>query len=219
VSAPQFVSILAGFAHRASVASGGDRVMFAWIVDGDVHARLATLDGNFTTLDIVVLPKTAAEQVAQARVAAASGGGFVLAVRWSQTAATGPGRIELFRVTPAGAIGAPTLVTDRSGSDADNRESFALASRPDGTVLVAWHTCGPLGDDSMCGVFGRFLRDTGAPLGDAFAIPTTTAADQKRPSVVALPDAFVAIWSDASQQAPDVLGLGVRARILYPPAP
>lgn len=218
--AAQTVSTSAGFAHRASLAASGDRVLFAWILDGNLYTRMAQASGALLGLDGVLVPLTATEQIAHARVAAASGGGFVIAARWVQSSLTsGPGRIELFRVSAAGQImGAPTLVTDRSATDVDNRESFGIASRPDGTVLVAWHTCDPIGDDSRCGVFGRFLRDTGEPLGDAFVIPTTTDGDQKRPSVVALPDGFVAMWSDGSARPPDTVGLSVRARILYPPA-
>ena len=37
------------------------------------------------------------------------------------------------------------------------------------------------------------------------------------PSVAGLPDGFVAIWSDASAQPPDVVGSAVRARVMYLP--
>ena len=215
------VSTLTGTVHRSSVASAGDRVLFAWITDGSLHTRIASTAGVFSTADTVLVPATATEQVEHARVVPASGGGFVIAVRWAQkTTADGPGRIELYRVTATGALAGPaTLVTDRSGSDFDNSESFAAVRRSDGTVLIAWHTCGPLGDDSMCGVFGRTMRDTGEAISNVFTIPTTTLGDQKRPSVAALPDAFVAVWADASAKPPDVAGQSVRARIFYPTAP
>jgi hypothetical protein len=61
------------------------------------------------------------------------------------------------------------------------------------------------------------VRDTGEPITDAFVIPTTTKADQQLPSVIALDDAFVALWSDASATPPDASGTAVRARLLYPP--
>lgn len=215
------VSALAGFAHRSAVAGSGDKILFAWIVSGDLHVRTASAAGALLTGDTVLVTQTATDQIEHARVVAAAGGGFAIAVRWTRkNAATGPGRIELYRVDPAGApVGTPALVTDRSASDFDSSESFAAASRPDGTVLVAWHTCGELGDGSMCGVFGRILRDTGEPVTDAFGIPTTTLGDQKRPSVAALPDAFVAVWSDASGTPPDIAGQSVRARVIYPPGP
>jgi hypothetical protein len=216
---PITVSTLPGFAHRSSVASTAGKVLFAWIVGGDLHIRMASTAGVFATGDTVLVAQTATDEIDHARVVAASGGGFAIAVRWSQKAtATGTGRIELYRVTSDGALaGATALVTDRSASDFDSSEAFAAASQPDGTLLVAWHTCGALGDDSMCGVFGRILHDTGVPVTDAFAIPTTTLGDQKRPSVAALPGAFVAVWSDASASPPDPDGQAVRARIVYPP--
>jgi hypothetical protein len=216
---PLVVSTLAGFTHRASVAASGDNVLFAWLVAGDLHVRVMSSAGVFVTSDTVLIPKTALDQIEHARVAGVPGGGFVLAARWAQIAGTtGPGRIELFRITAtAGLVGAPTLVTDRSATDFDNHEAFSIASRTDGSVLVAWHTCGTLGDGSQCGVFGRILGTAGEPLSDVFGLATTTEGDQKRPSVIGLPDGFVAVWSDASAKPPDVAGQSVRARIVYPP--
>ncbi|HZJ62667.1 MAG TPA: hypothetical protein VFD36_04035, partial [Kofleriaceae bacterium] len=129
-----------------------------------------------------------------------------------------PGRIQLYQVTSAGKLaGPPALVADRVATDAGGHESFGLAVRPDGTVLVAWHSCRSFDDPRMCDVSGRMLRASGEPLTDVFAVPTTTQGDQERPSVVALPDGFAAIWSDGSAQPPDIVGTSVRARILYPP--
>jgi hypothetical protein len=205
------------FQHRSSVASSGDRVLFAWVVDGDLHARVALTGGGFATADAVLVAKTAAEQIAHARVAGLADGSFVLATRSFMSPAD-PGRIQLYPVTSAGKLaGPPALVADRVATDAGGHESFGLAVRPDGTVLVAWHSCKSFDDPRMCDVSGRMLRASGEPLTDVFAIPTTTQGDQERPSVVALPDGFAAIWSDGSAQPPDIVGTSVRARILYPP--
>lgn len=213
----QAVSTLVGSAHRGAVATSADRALFVWIVAGDLHARMMSNAGAFTTVDTILVPHTATEEIMHARVARAPGGGFVIAVRWAlSTGISGPGRIDLVRVSAAGSlIAAPTLVTDKSATDFDNREAFSIASRTDGTVLVAWHTCGALGDDHMCGVFGRIVRDTGVPVTDVFVLPTTTDGDQKLPSVVGLPDSFVALWTDASAKPPDLVGLAARARIIY----
>ncbi|HET7505007.1 MAG TPA: hypothetical protein VFK02_28480 [Kofleriaceae bacterium] len=213
----------AGDAHRASVAASGDQVLFAWVTDGSLHTRLATSAGTFSSSDTTLVSSAdTPDEVAHARVAAAPGGGFVIAVRWTPKSLSGPGRIELLRVDATGNLaGAPTLITDRTALDdmanLDNDRSFALASRADGLVLVAWHTCGDFGDDNLCGVFGRYLRDTGEPASEPFGIPTTTAGDQTLPSVVALPAGFVAMWSDGSSKPPDTLLRSVRARILPPP--
>lgn len=220
------------FLHRGSVAGNTDKVMAAWVAEvtttgvttSDLHVRVASSGGALSTADTPLVLQTQTDEIKAARVVAASGSGFVVGVRWGQKATTtGAGRIELYRVSPTGAlVGAPTLVSDRTGSDDTPASSFTMASRSDGTMLVAWHACPPLGDDSMCGVFGRMYRDTGADftaLTDSFVIPTTTLGDQKFPAVAALPDAFVAVWSDASATAPDKAGLAVRARIIYPPGP
>jgi hypothetical protein len=219
---PQVISAAADDAHRSSLAASTDRALIAWIVDGDLHLRLASATGAVAAAEQVLVRKTATEQVVHARVAAAgtSTGGFVVAARWAQITGDGPGRIELYRVDAQGALASgPRVVTDRSASDFETAQAFGIAGRSDGTLLVTWHSCGPLGDDNLCGVFGRFMRDTGEPLGDAFVIPTTTKADQVLPSAAAIGDAFVALWSDASATPPDAAGTAVRARILYPPAP
>jgi hypothetical protein len=204
------------FIHRAAVAGSGASALFTWIVEGDLHARVMSNAGTFVTADSVLVARTATEEIVHARIAPVAGG-FLVAARWVQdTFDAGPGRIEVLRVDSDGArIGDPILITDRSASDVDHREAFGFASRAD-TAMVAWHACGALGDDSGCGVFGRLLRDTGAPLGEVFRLATTTAGDQTRPSVVGLPDGFVALWTDDSQQPPDTAGQSVRARVLYP---
>jgi hypothetical protein len=206
-----------GFIHRAAVASSGDNVLFTWIDDGDLHARVMSNAGILMAADAVLVAKTATDEIVHARIAPVTGG-FLVASRWAQIAgSSGPGRIEVLRVDTAGVrSGDPIVVTDRSASDSDSSESFGLASR-DARVMVVWHACGALGDDSGCGVFGRLLHDTGEPAGETFGLATTTLGEQTRPSVVGLPGGFVAAWTDASQKPPDIAGQSVRARILYDP--
>jgi hypothetical protein len=114
-------------------------------------------------------------------------------------------------------MGPPVLISDRSGSDFASSEAFGVAPGRDGSLLVVWHACLEKGDGSGCGVFGRLLGPSGAPLGPELVIPTTTADDQIRPSAVGLPDgAFAVAWTDRSTAAPDSSGTAVRARIIYP---
>jgi hypothetical protein len=208
------------FLHRGQVASSADHALFAWVTNGDVHVRMASSAGAFTAADTLLVPQTQTDEIRSVRAVAAPGGGFVVGARWAQKAPmTGPGKIEIYRVDPSGArVGPPVLVSDRTGSDFSGSESFAMASRPDGILLVAWHACGLLGDDSLCGVFGRILRDSGDAITDAFVIPTSTPGDQVLPSVAPLPDGFVVVWSDASMKRPDPAGRSVRARIVYLPS-
>lgn len=215
-TAPQTLSDVAKDAGRAAVTSSGDRVLYSWISEGQVHVRTAMLSGQPITADTVLIAKAGDDEVAQARIAPAPDGGFVLAARWDPMG-DGPGRIDLLRLGADGvATGPATLVTDRSAND-DNPESFGIATRGDGTVFVVWASCEAFSDGSRCGTFGRFHRDTGEPIADSFTVPTSITGDQVRPSVVALPDAFVATWTDLSASAPDTSGVAARARIVYSP--
>ena len=207
-------------ARRASVAANGDAVLYTWIVDGNLHARVVTSAGLLSSGDLVLAAKAPPLQIEHARVAPGPNAGFVVAVRSAQATGTGPGKIDLYVVDATGKlVGAPTLVTDKTASEPSfsNDDSFAIAHASDGTVLVAWHACGSEGDGSMCGVFGQYMKDTGGAIGTNFVIPTTTDGDQAFPSVVALDQGFAATWSDASGKAPDISGKAARARIIYPP--
>lgn len=215
---------------RSVVAVNGDAVLYAWLEGtlminaflppADLHVRVGSTTAAPAGADVTLLRKTATEGVSYARLAPAPGGGFTLAVRWSNlTTATAPGRIELYQLSAAGAItSGPLVITDKTTSDLNtDAEAIAVTTRmADGVTLVAWHACGDNGDGNECGVFGQFVTG-GALVGDRFTIPTTTTGDQTLPSVGALADAFVAVWSDKSAAAPDIAGSAVRARILYPP--
>ncbi len=214
------VSVNAGVAgaSRGAVASNGNNIMYSWILDGDVRARVAGPTNNFLSADVPIVIKTATEQIEYVRVAPL-GTGFAVVVRWALiTGAEGPGRIELYRTSNTGALmGGATLVTTRSGTDFASSKSFGVASRPDGALLVVWHSCGENGDDSGCGVFGRVLRPSGVPVGDEFVLATTTEGEQTNPAAAGLPDGFATTWLDGSAKEPDKSGSAVRARIIYPP--
>ncbi|HEU0030975.1 MAG TPA: hypothetical protein VFQ53_10085 [Kofleriaceae bacterium] len=206
-------------ASRGAVTSNGDRILYAWILDGDVRARIASNTNSFLTADIPIVTKTATEEIQFVRVAPL-GLGFAVVVRWAlSTGSTGPGRLELYRINNGGGLmGGPTLISTRSGTEFDSREAFGVAGRADGALLVVWHACEANGDGSSCGVFGRVFRPSGVPVGDEFVVPTTTEGDQSNPSAVGLPGgAFAATWMDLSGKDPDKSGSSARARILYPP--
>jgi hypothetical protein len=218
------VSTVAGTLYGTHAATSGNRILYTWVADGNLRARLAGLDNAFVTADSQIITQTATEQVAYARTAALPGGNFAVFVRWtSSTAASGPGRIDMDRTNSTGAVmGAPTLVTTRSGSDERSNGSFGVTAHADGSIFVAWSSCLNNGDDSGCGVFGRLMSPAGATIGGELSLATTTQGDQTGPSVVALPGtplAFATAWTDRSQLAPDTAGAAVRARIIYPSAP
>jgi hypothetical protein len=216
-SAPVSVSTNLGLtgARRSHVAGNGAAVLYTWIVDGNVYVRMGTTNGGFTGNEAVLIPKLSAQEVDHVRVAP-WGTGFAVAARWASTSTTGPGKIEVYRVSAAGAkMGNPILITDKSGSDFASDKAFGIAQRSDGALMVVWHQCdtGP----GSCDVLGRILRSTGVPVGSEFPLATTTNSDQINPSVVALDGtSFVAAWNDSSGVDPDPSGSAVRARILYP---
>ena len=202
-------------AKRSHVASNNAAVLYTWVVDGNVYVRPGATNGAFTAAESILVAKTASQEIDHVRVAP-WGTGFAIAVRWSSTSTTGPGKIEVYRVSAAGAkMGTPILITDKSGSDFASDKAFGIAQRSDGALMVVWHQCdtGP----GSCDVFGRILRTTGVPVGAEFGIATSTSSDQINPSVVALDSSsFVAAWNDSSGVEPDPSGSAVRARILYP---
>ncbi|MEO8705449.1 MAG: hypothetical protein ABI867_35790 [Kofleriaceae bacterium] len=206
-------------ASRGSVATNGDRILYAWIIDNAVRGRVATATpfAFLNSTDIPLVAKTATEQIEHVRVAPL-GTGFAIVVRWALTGmSSGAGRLELYRVNNTGALmGGPTLISNRSGSDFESKKSFGVASRDDGALLVVWHACDANGDGSGCGVFGRVLRPSGVPVGDEFVLATTTELDQTNPSAIAIPGAFATMWQDLSGQDPDKSGSAARARIVYP---
>jgi hypothetical protein len=220
LSTPVTVSTTAGSfgARRPHVAANNGSVLYAWILDGqDAYIRVGNLSAGFpgAAADTKLIAHTATQTVDHVRVAPL-GTGFAVLARWSTTSGNGPGKIELYQVMANGTpVGPPTLVTDKSGSDFASDKAFGVATG-NGKLLVSWHQC----DNGLgsCDVWGRYFNTDGTVSGDAFLIPTTTAADQLNPSVGALPDGlFVAAWNDASGTEPDHSGSAVRARILYPP--
>lgn len=210
-------------AQRPSLAANNNVILYAWKNPpvttptpnaGGVRIRTAQLSGAFNGPETLLVANTASLEAEHVRVSK-WGSGFAVAVRWTGPTQDDPGKIEVYRTTSAGQqMGSPILITDQSRSDFSSNKGFSIAERPDGALMVVWHVCesGP----GLCDVFGRILRPTGAPVGDPFLIPTSSASDQINPSVVALQDSFVAAWNDASGEAPDKSGTAVRARILYP---
>jgi hypothetical protein len=201
---------------QSAVAASGAAVLYAWIDDGSVHVRLGTATSAAAGSDLVLLPATATQQAQAVRVTA-FGSGFAAAVRWVADDGISPGTIALDRISLAGArVGAPTVVTAKAGSDFASLTALGLALRADGALLVVWSACADNGDGNGCGAFGRLVRPTGVPVGDAFVLATTTLADQTNPSAAPLADSFAVAWNDTSGQAPDHAGSAVRARVIYP---
>lgn len=217
LASPMTVSQTSGQfgARRAHVASAGSTLVYTWIVDGDLHARFGLEAGTLAASEMTLLTKTATQEIEFVRVVRLGQSNlFALAVRWAAISGTGPGKIELYVLTPTGVLNTPLLVTDQSGSDFASVKGLGLASRANGLVMIVWHAC-PSGPGS-CDVFGRFVLPTPELVGEPFVVSTNTAADQTNPSVTAIGDSFVVAWTDASGTVPDTSGSSVRARIVVP---
>lgn len=202
-------------AIRPSIATNGDRVLYSWTLDNTARFRVMNNVNAGITGDLLLVTETATETV-EFTHSTKLGSGFGIFVRWGAVPTTAPGKIELYKLSNAGTVqGTPILITDKTSSTFDSAQAFSVTTRDDGLMLVVWHTCTAIADDSGCGVFGRFVGADGNPIGDEFSVPTTTQMDQTDPSVIALPGAFAAMWKDESLQAPDVAGSAVRGRVIY----
>jgi hypothetical protein len=176
-----------------------------------VHIRTGPLSGTPLNTEVILIPKTASQEVDHVRVAP-WGNGFAVAARWAAASGTGPGKLEVFRVSTTGVLqGTPILITDKSGSDFASDKAFGLARRSDDAMMVAWHQCetGP----GSCDVYGRIVSSDGTLRGESEVLTTTTAGDQVNPSVVAIDNSFAVAWNDGSATAPDTSGSAVRARL------
>jgi hypothetical protein len=205
--------------ESAHVAANGMNVMYAWVVDGDVYVRPGANSGPIAT-EIKLLPHTATQQASGVRLAP-MGTGFALVVRWVNPMTSGPGKIELFQVSPTGGMSGapPTLISDQTRSDfVSGQQSPGVAVRAsDGALLIVWHQCDDQGSVGSCDVYGRMVRPNATTSGPQFMIPTITTLDQTSPSAIALPDgSFAVAWNDQSHIGADMSGYAVHARILYP---
>jgi hypothetical protein len=204
-------------AFNAHIAANGEDVLYAWMQgSNDVHVRSASAQ-NALGSDVLLIPTGTTNVVEYVRVAPMADG-FAVVVRMASTVAmTDPGSILLYKVNVAGAIQfGPVLISSTTGSDCASVQSFGVATRADGAILVTWHACGANGDGQGCGVFARIVRPTGVPVGDQFVVETTLVGDQTAPSAVGTGSAFAVAWNDASDQQPDTSGLAVRARVVEP---
>jgi Ca2+-binding RTX toxin-like protein len=88
-----------------------------------------------------------------------------------------------------------TATTTTAGAQTDP----ALAILADGRVLLAWTDGSATGGDiAGTAIRARLFSAAGTPLGGEFLVNTTTAGDQRNPTVTALRDGgFIIAWNDA----------------------
>ena len=127
------------------------------------------------------------------RVAADAAGEFV--VVWESAAVDGSEYAVLARRYDASGapLGGSEFRVNVYTTSVQNR--VAVASDPDGGLVVVWHSFGQ--DGAQGGLFGRRFDASGASVGGEFQINTYTPGQQRRPRVGTAADGrFVIVWTD-----------------------
>lgn len=133
-------------------------------------------------------------------VSATLGDGRVV-VAWS-SASQGPARPGGIVVRIFGRDGHPEteeILVDVPDSESHDRP--AIAALADGAFVVAWNRSdgsdGTPIEDPETGIYARIVDASGVPRGEPFHVNTTTAREQRDPSVTALADGgFAVAWAD-----------------------
>lgn len=189
----------------------GLAMVLVWRSGTSVRGRFYTAGGPARAADTLLASRPIGDVVGEPQVVGVGGDAVILLPHGAGDAT----ELVLRRLAPAGTlVGAEAVV-----ATGNELTPAALAART-GELAVAWTTCEPAGDGDSCAILHRRLDESLTPRGAATLVNTTTAGSQQEPSLAYLPDgAVLAAWSDASATAPDQDGFGVRARIVYPPAP
>jgi hypothetical protein len=162
-----------------------------------IYGQLFKAGGTRSGHEFKINSTTANDQIEPA-VAALNDGGFIVVWRstnavWSVSAQT----ISAQRYNSAGV---------RSGGEfrinttiAKDETEPAVAGLADGGFVVTWAANGQ--DGSGYGIYAQRYTKRSAKSGGEFRINTTTAGDQRAPSVAASSDGgFVVVWASNAQQ-------------------
>jgi len=155
----------------------------------DIYARLYNASGSPVTGEILV--NATYDVCASPRVACGSDGGFM--VTWAQKSyANLPTGWDIFArpFSSAGVGGSVVPVNSYLYGDQYTPQIAALGT----DYFVLWTSLGQ--DGSREGVFGQFLRSTGAPAGSEIRINTKTIGQQMHPCVASDGNGrFLAVWT------------------------
>lgn len=187
------------FAEAALNAYGGYLVWQDNATDGDgtgISARRInrTLSGSLGSFRINELG--AGDQLFP-QVAQLSNGGAVFV--WQSAVGAGM-RVFARFLNPDGTFATGDIaVSEYTGGDQTNP---SVAPLQDGSVIVVWSslnqersTSGQPVPNGMAGVFGRRFSVAGEKIGGEFQVNSTTALNQRNPSVVALENGnFIVVW-------------------------
>ena len=191
---------------------GGDFVVTWLHFEGgatQARGRIFAASGAVVTASDILLTNAPGADVGGANVTRTTEG-FLLAFR----AAT-PAAIFMQRFAEDGAPLSTAIPI--SETPADSIATATIGIRPDGAIGVAWHACDPAFGNMDCDILFRLMHPDGLPSGPEVVVNTTRVGRQDGPSIAPFgADAFLLVWTDGSQLAPDTDGDAVRGRVIYP---
>lgn len=216
-------TLAAATISRPTVAARSGGILFAWRAGDDFRYRRFTISGSAATADDTLFAKISDPNITTNDFVrlAPFGAGFAAVFNQSMTGAPGATRLVLQKLSVGGVKDGPLSVIAADIKTPDS-EAMGLFSTGDmDPLMVTWRGCTDSTDFNCGEIYGRLLRPTGQPMGEAFVVNTTTTGLQDTPSVTRLGPAgdapvYAFAWNDDSHADPDTSGSAVRARIVYP---
>jgi hypothetical protein len=190
-------------------SSGGDTSSTA------IRGQIFNSDGSKSGAEFLANTTTASTQEHPA-IAALTDGRFV--VSWDDSSTSGTTGIEVRAQVfnaDGSKSGAEFVVNSTHTGDQLQSAVTALAN---GRFAITWEDSSQTdGDASGRARRAQVFNAATSKSGAEFLVNTTTLNDQTNATITELVDGRIVIaWSDASQTAPDINGLGVRAQIFDP---
>jgi hypothetical protein len=202
--------------HAVPLTGGG--FVAAWVrrdtIGATVRARIFDPAGLPIAPDLL-LSSPEIESSEEVHLAALPDGGFVAGwqARTVDDAVFGTTPLVVRRFSATGAPSGPEEILAAESFDIDASPVLAVSGE---TIGAAWADCDEGGDGDGCGVWLRVLDLSLAPSGPPVQVNTTTANDQRTPSLQPLGTGFLVGWTDGSMAPPDTAATAVRARVVQP---
>ncbi|NLE36993.1 MAG: S1 family peptidase, partial [Pirellulaceae bacterium] len=201
-----------------AVDSDGDYVV-AWSAFDAVHQadrvqiRLFDAGGTAATARIAVTPEAAFDGDVQRYASVAMDGDGDFVVTWTNyrdadgVAANGREEVDIY-ARRYSADGTPKEEAFRVNSYTTNNQQWSAAAMDiDGDFIIVWSSYGQEDNNQLgrgYGVFAQRYDSFGRAIGSEFQVNTTTAGDQKFPSVAMdAVGSFVIVWQSAQNAIGD----------------
>lgn len=127
-------------------------------------------------------------------VAMADDGSYV--ITWSGPSAADPAGIMARRFNADGTAAADEVLVNTTTTSYQTESAIAMSGS--GSYVIVW--TGRDQDGDALGIFGQRFNAAGVAQGDEFQLNTTTAGEQREPSVAMQNDGtFMAVWSSFGQ--------------------